>query len=118
MIQQFISYIKGQDARFIFLALMLIVLPSFEVPKNLFAVLFATSWVFISYRSKNWGGKWRAIDRLMNPDKKQEKNSGPKSSNNKRRPFKRSNESSGKSFMNKKPGFRGGKFKKKTEGVA
>ena len=65
MIQQFISYIKGQDARFIFLALMLIVLPSFEVPKNLFAVLFATSWVFISYRSKNWGGKWRVIDTIF-----------------------------------------------------
>ncbi|MBT7555654.1 hypothetical protein HN615_01855, partial [Candidatus Woesearchaeota archaeon] len=65
MIQQFISYIKEQDAKFIFLALMLIVLPSFEVPKNLFAVLFVTSWVFISYRSKNWGGKWKIIDTIF-----------------------------------------------------
>lgn len=65
MIQQFISYIKGQDAKFIFLALMLIVLPSFEVPKNLFAVLFVTSWAFISYRSKNWGGKWKIIDTIF-----------------------------------------------------
>ena len=65
MIQQFISYIKGQDANFIFLALMLIVLPSFEVPKNLFAVLFVTSWAFISYRSKNWGGKWKIIDTIF-----------------------------------------------------
>ncbi len=65
MIQQFISYIKEQDAKFIFLALMLIVLPSFEVPKNLFAVLFVTSWAFISYRSKNWGGKWKIIDTIF-----------------------------------------------------
>lgn len=65
MIQQFISYIKEQDAKFIFLALMLIVLPSFEVPKNLFAALFVVSWVFISYRSKNWGGKWRIIDTIF-----------------------------------------------------
>ena len=63
--QNFISYIKDQDSKFIFLALMLIVLPSFEVPKNLFAVLFVVSWAVISYKNKDWGGKWRAIDTIF-----------------------------------------------------
>ena len=65
MIQNFISYIKEQDAKFIFLALMLIVLPSLEAPKNLFTVLFIVSWVFISKRDKNWGGGWKLIDTIF-----------------------------------------------------
>jgi len=65
MIQQFISYIKEQDAKFIFLALMLIVLPNLEAPKNLFAVLFVVSWIFISKRDKNWGGGWKLIDTIF-----------------------------------------------------
>jgi hypothetical protein len=65
VIQQLISYIKEQDAKFIFLALMLIVLPSFEALKNLFVVLFLVSWVFISKRDKKWGGKWRLIDAIF-----------------------------------------------------
>ena len=44
---------------------MLIVLPSFEAPKNLFAVLFVASWVFTSQRDKNWGGRWRLIDTIF-----------------------------------------------------
>ncbi len=62
---QLINYIKEQDLKFIFLALMLIMLPSFEAPKNLFAVLFITSWVFIARRDKDWGGKWRIIDTIF-----------------------------------------------------
>ena len=60
-----ISHLKQYDVRFIFLALMLIVLPSFEAPKNLFAVLFVASWVFTSQRDKNWGGRWRLIDTIF-----------------------------------------------------
>lgn len=65
MIKKFISYIKSQDSRFIFLALMLIMLPSFEAPKNLLAVLFIISWVFVSKREKDWGGKWKTIDTIF-----------------------------------------------------
>ena len=65
MIQNFINYIKEQDAKFIFLVLMLIVLPSLEAPKNLFAVLFVISWVFISKREKSWGGEWMLIDTIL-----------------------------------------------------
>jgi hypothetical protein len=65
MISQLVSYIKEQDSKFIFLALMLVFLPSFEVPKNIFALLFVVSWIFISRRDKNWGGKWRAIDSIF-----------------------------------------------------
>jgi len=65
MISQLINYIKEQDSKFIFLALMLIMLPSFEAPKNLFAVLFVASWVFIARRDKDWGGKWRTIDTIF-----------------------------------------------------
>lgn len=62
---QLINYIKKQDSKFIFLALMLVMLPNFEVPKNLFAVLFVASWVFIARRDKKWGGKWRVIDTIF-----------------------------------------------------
>jgi len=65
MIKKFISYIKSQDSRFIFLALMLIMLPSFEAPKNLLAVLFIISWFFVSKREKDWGGKWKTIDTIF-----------------------------------------------------
>ena len=65
MISQLISYIKEQDAKFIFLALMLIMLPSIEALKNLFAVLFVVSWVFIARRDKDWGGNWRVIDTVF-----------------------------------------------------
>jgi len=65
MIKKFISYIKSQDSKFIFLALMLIMLPSFEAPKNLLAVLFIISWVFVSKREKDWGGKWKTIDTIF-----------------------------------------------------
>jgi hypothetical protein len=65
MISQLINYTKELDSKFIFLALMLIMLPSFEAPKNLFAVLFAASWVFIARRDKDWGGKWKIIDTIF-----------------------------------------------------
>ena len=65
MIDKLINYIKDQDLKFMFLALMLIMLPSFEVPKNLFAVLFVVSWAFIARRDKDWGGHWRVIDTVF-----------------------------------------------------
>ena len=65
MISQLINYTKELDSKFIFLALMLIMLPSFEAPKNLFAVLFVASWVFIARRDEDWGGKWKIIDTIF-----------------------------------------------------
>jgi len=65
MTSQLIDYIKEQDSKFIFLALMLIMLPNFEAPKNLFAVLFIVSWVFIARRDKDWGGNWKIIDTIF-----------------------------------------------------
>ncbi|SVB85557.1 uncharacterized protein METZ01_LOCUS238411, partial [marine metagenome] len=44
---------------------LLVVLPSFEAPKNLFALLYVVSWSVIAYREKNWGGKWRIIDTVI-----------------------------------------------------
>jgi len=40
-------------------------LPNFEAPKNLFAVLFIVSWVFIARRDKDWGGNWKIIDTIF-----------------------------------------------------
>ena len=65
MTSQLINYIKEQDSKFIFLALMLIMLPSLEALKNLFAVLFVASWVFIARRDEDWGGKWKIIDTIF-----------------------------------------------------
>ena len=53
------------DVRFLFLLGMLIFLPSVEALKNLFAILFVFSWIFIAIRNKNWGGRWRIIDSIF-----------------------------------------------------
>ncbi len=65
MMSGLISYIKEQDAKFIFLALLLIVLPSFESPKNIFSLLFVISWVLIAKKNQDWGGRWRLIDTIF-----------------------------------------------------
>ncbi len=65
MINQLYNYIREQDAKFIFLALMLAVLPNLEVPKNLFALLFVLSWFVIAKKSRDWGGKWQSIDAIF-----------------------------------------------------
>lgn len=53
------------DFRFLFLLGLLVFLPSIEALKNLFAILFVFSWVFIAIRNKNWGGRWRIIDSIF-----------------------------------------------------
>ena len=65
MISRVTNWLNGQDSRYIFLLLLLVVLPSFEAPKNLFALLYVVSWLVIAYREKNWGGKWRIIDTVI-----------------------------------------------------
>ena len=65
MISRVRNWLNGQDSRYIFLLLLLVVLPSFEAPKNLFALLYVVSWLVIAYREKNWGGKWRVIDTIL-----------------------------------------------------
>ena len=65
MISRVRNWLNGQDSRYIFLLLLLVVLPSFEAPKNLFALLYVVSWLVIAYREKNWGGKWRIIDTVI-----------------------------------------------------
>ena len=53
------------DIRFLFLLGLLFFLPSFEVPKNLFALLFVFSWAIHCKKNKYWGGKWRVIDSIF-----------------------------------------------------
>lgn len=65
MISTLSNWLNAQDYRYIILMLLLIVLPSLEAPKNLFALLYVFSWLFIAYRGKNWGGKWRVADTLF-----------------------------------------------------
>jgi len=65
MISTLSHWLNQQDYRYIFLMLLLIVLPSLEVPKNLFSLLYVVSWIFVAYREKNWGGKWRMCDTLL-----------------------------------------------------
>jgi O-antigen ligase len=60
-----IDRLKQLDLRFVCLVGLLVFLPSFEAPKNLFALLFAVSWVVIAKRENNWGGKWRVIDTIF-----------------------------------------------------
>ena len=65
MISRVTNWLNDQDSRYIFLLLLLVVLPSFEALKNLFALLYIVSWSVISYREKNWGGEWRVIDTML-----------------------------------------------------
>ena len=65
MISRATNWLNDQDSRYIFLLLLLVVLPSFEALKNLFALLYVVSWLVIAYREKNWGGKWRIIDTVI-----------------------------------------------------
>lgn len=65
MINKLHAYFDNQSAKFLFLALMLAVLPILEAPKNLFALLFVLSWVVIAKTSRDWGGRWRSIDTIF-----------------------------------------------------
>jgi len=53
------------DVRFLLLAAMLVFLPGLEALKNIFAFLFVLSWVLISKKNNNWGGKWQIIDTIL-----------------------------------------------------
>ena len=53
------------DFRFFFLGSMLVFLPGVESLKNIFALLFVLSCIFIAKKYNNWGGKWLAIDSIF-----------------------------------------------------
>ena len=57
--------IAAVDLRFLLLAAMLFFLPGLEALKNIFALLFVLSWVLISKKNNNWGGKWQIIDSIF-----------------------------------------------------
>jgi hypothetical protein len=57
--------ISSVDVRFLLLAAMLVFLPGVEALKNIFAFLFVLSWVLISKKNNNWGGKWQIIDSIF-----------------------------------------------------
>ena len=57
--------ISAVDVRFLLLAAMLVFLPGVEALKNIFAFLFVLSWVLISKKNNNWGGKWQIIDTIF-----------------------------------------------------
>jgi hypothetical protein len=59
------NYVKSQNVIFIYLALLLIFLPSFEAPKNLFLILLVFTWAYIARRDNNLGGKWKVIDTIF-----------------------------------------------------
>ena len=59
------NYVKSQNVIFIYLILLLIFLPSFEAPKNLFVILLVFTWAFVARRDNNLGGKWRVIDTIF-----------------------------------------------------
>jgi len=65
MVSQIYNYLKEQNAKFIFLALLLATLPSLEAPKNLFVLLFLISWIVIALQNQDWGGRWQSIDTIF-----------------------------------------------------
>lgn len=60
-----INKILRIDIRFLLLVCLLFTLPSFEALKNIFALLFVVSWVYVSRKNKEWGGKWIIIDSIF-----------------------------------------------------
>ena len=51
--------------RFLLLACLLISLPALEALKNIFALSFVLSWLYIAKKNNDWGGKWRVIDSIL-----------------------------------------------------
>lgn len=50
---------------FAFLALLILFLPSFEAPKNIFWAAYVITWFVNRFRDKDFGGKWKAWDTLI-----------------------------------------------------
>ena len=50
---------------FAFLALLIVFLPAFEAPKNIFWVAYVVTWIFNRVRDKDFGGKWQTWDTLI-----------------------------------------------------
>ena len=65
LVNKEINKLARVDIRFLFLIGLLIALPGFEAPKNIFAFLFVVSWVVIAKKNNDWGGKWLIIDSIF-----------------------------------------------------
>ena len=50
---------------FAFLALLIVFLPAFEAPKNIFWVAYVVTWIFNRVKDKDFGGKWQTWDTLI-----------------------------------------------------
>ena len=50
---------------FAFLALLIVFLPAFEAPKNIFWVAYVITWIFNRVKDKDFGGKWQTWDTLI-----------------------------------------------------
>lgn len=50
---------------FSLLALLILFLPSYEAPKNIFLVLYVVAWIVNRVRDRDFGGKWRLWDTLI-----------------------------------------------------
>jgi len=59
------SKLPELDFRYIFLIGLLLFLPGLEALKNLCALFFVLSWLYVAWNNKYWGGKWRVIDSIF-----------------------------------------------------
>ncbi|MBI5751880.1 MAG: O-antigen ligase family protein [Hydrogenophilales bacterium] len=50
---------------FAFLALLIVFLPAFEAPKNIFWATYVITWIVNRVRDKDFGGKWKTWDTLI-----------------------------------------------------
>ncbi len=50
---------------FVFLALLVIFLPAFEAPKNIFWAAYVIAWMINRVKAKDFGGKWQTWDTLI-----------------------------------------------------
>lgn len=50
---------------FAFLALLIVFLPAFEAPKNIFWVAYVITWMINRVKDKDFGGKWQTWDTLI-----------------------------------------------------
>ncbi len=60
-----INEFTGSDVRYILLLLLMFFLPSFEALKNISALFFVLTWVYIAKKNDDWGGKWQTIDTIF-----------------------------------------------------
>ena len=60
-----LNFLSNEFFQKLFLVLLIFSIPIFEAPKNIFFLAFIVSWILLSYKKGDWGGRWIFLDSLF-----------------------------------------------------